>query len=174
MKSNLIDKFDNQLKGRFEIDFIDKETDEVIDTYTENNIIVNYSKHCIVNLVGGATQNDYMVRYIHLGDDVGTGNAFVPQEPEATYTIDNLDTIYESLGLEVYYPTTESVMFNINIDGNAIVDASNVKYGLSGDTADIMSSTLVTGNGSSFAYKRFPVKVITRFIYLNVRWTLEY
>lgn len=168
------DRIEHKLKGRFSVDLIDKETGEIVESYEDNNLIVDLAGQAIVNCVSGGLQSDWAINNVWIGDDVGTGDKFTPQAPQPDYTSANIDLIYQTPTLNVAYPTPVSVMFNITIDGNVIVDASNTKYGLTGDTADITSTALMTGNGSVFAYKRFPVKVITRFVNLLIRWTIEY
>ena len=161
------------MKGRLEIDFVDLQGN-VIDRFDERQLILNHAKTCTSKLIGGAPQNTYAIRDIYLGDDVGTGDLNTPEQPQVTYDINDLNVVHQ-MGLpNVFYPTEESVLFSKTIAGTSIVDSYNTLYALSGETADINSAALITGGIQPLSYKRFPVKVITRFINIEVRWTLEF
>lgn len=160
--------------GRLEVELTDKITGEVVDGLIENNIIVNHAKEAIIRCISDGVQDVYAVRKIQFGEDIGSGTAFDPEPPTAIYDESNMDSLYTTTGVEFFYPTTTSVQFNVTIDGNVIVDAHNTKHGTSVDTADVNSTALLTGAEKPFSYKRFPVKVVTRFVNVNVRWTLEY
>ena len=167
------DKINHQIKGHLEIDFLGV-NGEVIERFSEGNLIVDFSKTSIIKCIAGAAQNTYGITAIQMGDDVGTGTTILPEAPEADYTSADMSLVYQTAGVDVMYPTSTSVLFSITIDGNLIVDAANTKYATSNETANLNSAVLMAGNGEPFSYKRFPVKVVTRFIDVTVRWTIEF
>ena len=169
----MIDNIQHKVKGHIEILLTDK-NGNTVDKVEDHNIVVNYAKTSIIKCISGGEQNLFGVLGIQIGVDVGTGDKFIPEQPIATTGSADMDLLYQSSGVEVAYPTEESVLFAITIDGNVLVDAAQAKFATSQETVDINSSALITGNGNPFSYKRYPVKVVTRFINVTIRWILDF
>lgn len=167
------DTIHQKARGHVEFLFTDK-NGKVIDSVIEDNVVVNYSKTSIIQCIAGAQQNLYGIMGIQIGVDVGTGTKFIPEQPTAETDITAMDLLYQSSGVEVAYPTPESVLFVLTIDGNVLVDAAQAKFTTTQETVDVTSAALITGNGNPFSYKRYPVKVVTRFINVTIRWTLDF
>ena len=165
----MIDKLNDKLTGTFTMEFVDKLTGEVVDVYEGKNIVLPYSYQSLLKCVGGARQNDYMIRIIKFGDDVGAGTLDNPEAPDSTYTIANQDVLFTQDGLDVFYETDKSVLFTITIDGNVFMDNFPTLT-----SKGITSATLCSGEGQVFSYKRFPEKMISRLFDININWKLEY
>jgi len=165
----LKDKLNNNLKGTFSMDLIDKSTGMIVESYSDMNLVLPYSFTSLLKCVGGARQNDYMIRSIKFGDDIGTGTTDDPESPDDTYTIANQNVIFTKDGVEVHYPSDNSVLFTIIIDGNTFMDNFPTLT-----TKGITSATLCTGLGEAFSFKRFPEKMISRIFDISIRWQLEY
>lgn len=166
---NIKDKIDNELIGHLQFDIVDAKTDEVLDTFSEKQIIVLDAREALISGISDPSTGT-TISSIKLGDDVGTGTIDNPQPALNTYDETTMNVIFDApYTLIRTNPTPISVSYAVTIIG---VDVMAL---YPGDTSKIFTSAaLHTGNGNVFSYKRFPKKSISELVNINIQWTLSY
>jgi len=110
---------------------------------------------------------------IAIGTDFGdpaTWSVFNPEPATRDFTSADQTAIYFAKVDQVFYdyPLDPTIKVTAIIDG-AMTMAQSFSDQFS---ADFSSATLRFGNGETFAYKRFPIRSITRDVNIKIVWTI--
>lgn len=150
-----------------------KEDGTIIDSFEEHNVITAQgASEFLARLTkNDSTVNNSYVRNIVLGDDVGTGTLLNPQSANETYTSTNQTSVYtiSNNDITVTYPDPFTFEFNTILDGTYILDT----YFPSDIEMRFTSATLRYNNGKTLAFKRFPVRSLSRLVDIEIRWTVS-
>ena len=144
-------------------------TGEVIDSVEFNNIVLNQGKGEILRAFAIPANESNKVKTIVVGDDVGSGDLLEPQDPEASYTEANMETVYTVPVEEFFtdFPSVNSVRFRATLNGPAVMtlypNLPNVVY---------TSASIYTNSNKAVTYKRFPARTISALISVEITWTL--
>lgn len=144
------------------------ETGEVVKEETQN-VVLNQGKKILIDGISKNTAGQNIIKTLKIGRDVGTGTIMQPQDATSDLTEATLEEVYTTPEAEfsVSYPTNNSVRFTSILNGinvmNQHPNQPNVIY---------TSATLVTSNGKSVTYKRFPARTISSLISVEITWTL--
>lgn len=160
------------IKGILEFIERDNETGEIIDQSPGFNLVVNLGMETIIRsftvtpVVGSL--NNKIIQTFRIGNDVGTGNLLTPQAAQKTDTVANQSVVHtvNAEDLTVLYPNYYTVRYTTLLDGDIILGGSpdvDLRYS---------SASLVTGDNSMIAFRRFSTRTITRGVTVEVRWTL--
>lgn len=145
-------------------------TGEVIDQFTQDNLIVTVGIQGLLQMLGsGAAAKT--IDTVKIGGDVGTGTILAPQDPTLDLTAADQDVIYTIPSNEFFvsYPESNQVRFFGTINGASVMTSfpsqPNIIY---------TSAALYTLDGEVFSYKRFPARTISNLISIDVSWTLVF
>lgn len=147
-------------------------TNRLLDSYKENNTVTTEGLAEIVSrILSNTGTSDGIVTKLYLGDDAGAGTMLSPSA--ATSSLGSTDQ-------SVVYQVRDSDL-TIGSSGARRILASAVMYG-----SDIMnnqfptdivlnfcSATLRFESGSTLAYKRFPVRSLSRLVDITITWEIE-
>lgn len=128
--------------GQFSFDIINRETGEVVDSYTDPNLVVEDAKPSIMKAIAGLA--DGHIDEIRIGDDVGedvnlTGN------PNLTFADDDPDTIFRDVGSwldEGFLPE-----MSITITNTTSNDGTYTILGVTHDTITVISTDSLVAEG---------------------------
>lgn len=117
----------------------------------------------------GANANKF--HNVYFGDDIGTGGSwsiFNPQPVNQSFTSANQNVTHElnpsSVSFE--YPTDDVLLVTAFVDGSQFMEdhfPNEVEYRFT-------SMTLRTLAGTPFAFRRFPIRSISRFVQVRIDW----
>ena len=165
--NNLTDKAG--ISGVFEMTLRDKDGN-VIDKYVDNNVVLTTGKNYILKALSTKDTNNFTIKNITIGNDVGTGTVMSPQAATDNLTEASQTDVYTTpdLNMSVTYPSDRKVTYTAAIDGALVMagytTVPNVIY---------TSATLMTHGGYAIAYKRFTARTISSVISVDISWTLE-
>jgi len=165
----IIDNIPSLPKGIIVLKVFNAETNELIQTYADTNVIVLDARTSVVHSISSPI-SDYTISKLKLGDDVGTGTVDNPQAASNTYDENTMSIVFDApYTLAVGYPDSISVNFGTTIIGQDVLDLYPA------ETSKIFTSAaLHTGNGKVFSYKRFPRISISALVNIQISWTLSY
>ena len=163
--------------GRLQMIFRDKETGEVVDQFDEMNTITEESFSLMLKRMTYPTGNAeiagaYLYQFI-LGDDVGTGSLLNPQPAVSTLTSSDQNVVYTVPNSDMafnYVSNTELELRTV-LDGDVILDnffpagTIEMRY---------CSATIRYQDGTTFSYKRFPVRSLSRLINIEIIWNVNF
>lgn len=94
---NILDNFKHgpQIFGIFTMELRDHETGEVVERYSDCNVVVNGHRNAIIKAIAGSV--DGHITKIKIGDDVGEG-VTLNGNPNLTFADANPDTIFRDAG----------------------------------------------------------------------------
>lgn len=167
---NNLDKV--QAKGVVTINTYESGTDNLIDSYCDNNTVTIEGLTEIINrILTNTGTTDSIVTRMVLGEDFGSGSMLSPSDATPTLTGDSQIQVYE----------IQQSDLTISSTGPRRLVASVVMYG-----SDIMnnefatdivlnfcSATLRFENGVTLAYKRFPVRSLSRLVDITIAWEIQ-
>lgn len=166
----------SSIDGRFYIIERSKVTGQVVGRFDEPNVITEQGiNNLFVSLTLANADNSNVLKNFHLGNDYGAeeepaGGWTVAEPRPANKTFSSLNqfVLYEvpQADMVVSYPTQNSIQYSTLLDGTVILDA----YFPANDDLQYTSATLRFGNNTAFAYKRFPVRSLSRLIDVQVVW----
>lgn len=148
----------------------DIKTGEVIETFKEDNIVVDDGLDFIVTRLSTENTDSLILSSIKLGDDTGTGSVINPEMPTATYNSSNQNVIYEVPNAEISIDNPEpgALRFFATVNGATVMESfpndPNVVY---------TSATLRTVSDSVFSYKRFAGRTISALVSVDISWTIK-
>lgn len=157
------------MKGELQIVTRCNETGKVLDTFIDNNVILNVGKEMMLKALTLPDVNLYTVKTLKIGSDVGDGDVLNPEPAVPELTDANLDALYTvpDNAFDIQYPTVNSVRFNAAISGTDVManypEVPNIVY---------TSAMLETFGGFGIAYKRFPGRTISALISVDITWTI--
>lgn len=158
------------VKGTLKMVFTDTRTNEVVDTFEDNNVVLKQGKSAILRSFTTLNSNDYQVRTIRIGTDIGGGTVLEPEMPTDLYTENDQEILFEVPNEEFFieYPDDESVRFLATINGSTIMSAfpsqPNVIY---------TSAALINQSNEAMAYRRFGARTISAYISVDITWTIR-
>lgn len=112
--------------------------------------------------------NQFQLGTIHLGDDLGgeRWTIFNPEPPTREFTQENQNVTYVIPSVTYEFPTDDFLRATAFIDGTTLLNENfpaEIDYRFT-------SMSLRFNNGEIFAYKRFPIRSISRFVSVTIDW----
>lgn len=159
---------------------ISKETGEILSEFTDKNVITEQGINTLfLRMVLNDNENTMKFSRFKLGIDYGLeedANAdwtvFTPKPAEKHYTSLNQYVVYEVPELDMVfdYPDQNTFQASTLLDGKYILDTYHP------DDVDLRytSATLRFFNETTFSYKRFPVRSLSRLIDVQIIWTFKF
>lgn len=165
------------IQGVIEIREICKETGEILSTYSDENVITHLGMNTLwLRSVYEDLDTNMKLKNFHLGIDYGaeegdggTWTQLDPKPAEKGYTSDNQFVVYAvpETDMVIQYPDANKVQYGTLLDGKYILDTF-----FPGDVdMRYSSATLRFENDTTFSYKRFPVRSLSRLIDVQIIWT---
>lgn len=106
------------------------------------------------------------------GAITGTPHANNPRPAQLTdsaSTMQNINTPTDTTPFTIGYGNVTSVSFSTTVSGDVVMADYPTET-----TKFITSAGLYTGNGKTFAYKRYPQKSISALINIDITWTIQF
>ena len=174
-------KFENKLikmKGHVSITEIDATKGQPLSAPEGHNVIVKIGMDQLLTAftqpLASGDQTNHTVRTLKIGDDIGSGSPSEPEEPDWDYDGSEQDVIF-TVGDGGAGSLTFTSVSDQQVDIRASVVGSEVLQNFPGETqVEYYSAGLYTGDGSLIAFKRFPERIITNNINLDIRWTIGF
>jgi hypothetical protein len=144
-------------------------TGKVLDTVEYKNVVLTQGKGEILRAFSVPLLDTNKVKTIVVGNDVGSGDLMNPEDPDASYTEANMETVYTVPEEEFFidFPTDNSVRYRATLNGPAVMilypNLPNVVY---------TSASIFTNANKAVTYKRFPARTISALISVEITWTL--
>lgn len=146
-------------------------TGEVISHYgPEENMVLDVGIESMWQRLGTIDSvNNFQLNTIAFGDDFGDPtrwSIFNPEPPSRSFTGANQNVTHTLPSVTFTYPTDDVLQVTADIDGTTFMDTNfptDVSY-------DFTSMTLRFINNTAFAFKRFPIRSISRYIRLKIDW----
>lgn len=160
-----------QMKGIFQVVEKDNETGEVLDTFTEENVITDIAFEHLIQSFTNGTYNNKIIQTISLGDDIGTGTLLSPEAPSSSITEADHNLVFEIPSPEFFvdYPDALTVRFYGTVNGATVMSnypsEANVVY---------TSAMLKLSSLEPFSYKRFSARTISELISVDISWTITF
>lgn len=164
------------VRGVVTITTTDAKTGEIIDQYgPADNMVVDIGVATMWKRVSTLDEtNQHQLQTLHLGDDLGTDprwNIFNPEPPARAFnqTTQNVTHVIDPLKIEFDYPIDEILRVKCYLDGTTFMDdyfPGEVDYRFT-------SMTLRFNSGEVFAYKRFPIRSISRHVHVTFDWRFK-
>lgn len=158
------------VKGTVEMTFLDDQG-KVVDHYgPEENMVLDSGVAAMwqrLGTVDGA--KSFQLDTIHLGDDFGDPNRwsiFNPEPPTRAFTEATQNSTYAFTAVDYTFPTDDVLRVVGFIEGTTFMDdnfPAEVDYRFT-------SMTLRFNNGTAFAYKRFPIRSVSRHVRVVIDW----
>lgn len=170
----------SKIRGFFTVREILKTTGEVISEYTEENVITEQGINTMfLRMVLPDVTNDMKFSRFKLGIDYGLEednnpewSMLNPKPAKKDYTSLNQYVVYDvPEGDMVFdYPDQNTFQAATLLDGKYILDTYYE------DDVDLRytSATLRFFNETTFSYKRFPVRSLSRMIDVQIIWTFKF
>lgn len=166
------DNITNSINGDLSIKFIDRSSQKIIDQVDGSNIVVKNAY--IQSLQFFDTGVGNFINHIKFGDDVGTGNISGPEQP-------TLDTTKDEQNVVLPTPQTDQIVVNrsvsttdVSITSFVIINGSDILDLTGQDSIEFTSIGLYLDNDELFAYRRFPIRSISRVVDVSINWTIYY
>lgn len=156
---------DKKIEGHVHFEIRDRNTGELIERIDHKNTVLKTAYPSLLRCVL-VNDPEYMIQYLRIGDDVGTGTPDNPEAPNVDYGPSNMNQIYESTGnLSIGFSDEHTANIAYTLDGEEVAGE--------GMALDFTSAALVTKKGSFFSYLRFPRISISDLINITIVWTLR-
>lgn len=158
------------IKGTVEITVTDLEGN-LIDHYgPEDNMVLDTGVATMWQRLSTIdSTNLTQLDTIALGDDYGDParwSIFNPEPPAREFTEVTQNATYSLPAVDYTFPLDDALRVVGNIEGSTFMEANfpfEVDYRFS-------SMTLRFNNGTAFAYKRFPIRSISRHVRVTIDW----
>lgn len=166
--------FKHGVKGHLEMTVRSKGTGEVIDQYSEDNVITvfGFSQLTTRFTRDDETTGGMYLETFHLGDDTGTGTLLNPEPENEDLLAQNQNVVYVVPVEDIVrvHNSSKEFVYNTVLDGNQIMnslfpDEIEMRY---------CSATMRMANGAVFSYKRFPVRSLSRYVDIDITWTFTF
>ena len=160
-----IDKFAPSMRGDLkitEIDLLSGNESVVVD---EKNIIVKTGVNTIPKALSPKVMTGGKLGVIKFGDDVGNGTQQKPEPPKYEDSSSSQNVIYTVPQNKMNYTLDGgSLILSISMNGADIVgDKDFIRY---------TSAAIYTDTGDMFSYKRFPFRVFSKHVRVNIEWII--
>lgn len=171
---------DFAVMGTIDITEYCKKTGEVVGHFSDENVITEQGINTLfLRLALEDNQDRMMFTNFSLGNDDGsqedsTGGwtQLDPMPAKKRYTSMNQLTVYDVPPVDMVfdYPSQNEFQAATLLDGDYILD------NFYPDEVDMIytSATLRFKNGTSFSYKRFPARSLSRLIDVQIIWTFKF
>lgn len=158
------------VKGEVRITMTDINTGEVVDSYgPSENMVVDIGVSTMWKRASMLDElNQFQLHTLHLGDDLGDDRwgIFNPEPPSRMFDQTNQNITYVIPETTYEYPTDEVLRATAYINGSELMEDNwplEVDYRFT-------SMTLRFNNGEVFAFKRFPIRSISRHVHVTFDW----
>lgn len=159
------------IDGRLKIITKDISSGEVIDVYGfEKNIVVDQGIDAMwLRASTDDLSETYRLDTIHLGDDYGASprwSIFNPEPPSRGFDSSSQNVTHVLPSVEFDFPTDEVMRVTSSVIGTDMMDSyfpDDIDYRFT-------SASLRFNNGAVFAYKRFPIRSISRSVLVEFDW----
>lgn len=154
----------------------DKTSNQVIDEYSEDNVITLFGFSSLLKRFNKATDDPEIsgsyLNTIMLGDDVGSGTLLVPEPANENLLSLDQNVVYEvdTADLTLTYNSSKQFEYTTILDGSFILDT----YFPSEIEMRYTSATMRMANLGTFSYKRFPVRSLSRLVDIEITWTFTF
>lgn len=157
--------------GYVTIEMIDPNTNEVIDHYEDHNTVTLEGMSTLINTLIKPDVNETISRVL-IGDDTGNGTLESPQEESPNDSSSTQNVVFEVPSSDIDFRRIggEKISMSFRVNGESLMNNMfpNDVF------KEICSSTLRFDNGMSFAYKRFPVRTLSRLVDISMTWELSF
>lgn len=148
----------------------DRKTGDIVDDYgPHDNMVVDTGINTMwLRLSNDDNSEQYLLDSIHLGSDYGDPerwSIFNPEPPSRGFTSDN-QTVTHVLSPQFDFPSDEVIKVFSVVDGQEMMNShfpDQISY-------DFSSATLRFNNQEVFAFKRFPIRSISRSVIAEFDW----
>lgn len=159
------------IHGKLKITTKDAMTGEVIDVYGfDDNMVVDVGVDTMwLRASTDDASEQYRLDTIHLGDDYGDTSRwgiFNPEPPSRGFTATTQNVTHVIPSVDFDFPTDEVMRVTATVDGTMMMNTyfpDDIDY-------RFLSATLRFNNGTVFAYKRFPIRSISRAVTVEFDW----
>ena len=162
------------IKGELKITSYSKFTGEIVDVYGfDSNIVTDSGIDTMwLRAANDDAANQYQLKDLHLGDDFGNTprwSIFNPEPPSRGFN-DSTQSVTHVVDSYSYdFPIDEVLRFYTTVDGETMMNTyfpDQISY-------DFTSATIRYNNGTIFAYKRFPIRSISRAVTVEFDWRFK-
>lgn len=168
------------VEGILTIREFSKETGELIGEYEDKNVITELGMNTLFLRMALADADTTMkLQNIVLGEDYGIEEdasggwtVFNPKPAEKHYTTSNQFSVYAVPEADMVfdYPDQNTLQIGTLLDGKYILDTFfpnevDMRY---------TSATFRFANATTFSYKRFPIRSLSRLIDVQIVWTFRF
>lgn len=160
-------------KGVVTINTYEAGTQTLIDSYKDNNTVtIEGITEVISRLLSNSGTSDSIVTRMVLGEDAGSGTMLSPSAAQPTLTSNDQSVVYEvrSQDLDISSSGARRIIASVMIEGSDIMNNQFPED----IVLNFCSSTLRFENGTTLAYKRFPVRTLSRLVDITITWELEF
>lgn len=164
----------SDIQGFLVITSRNKETGEIVDKFEDKNLFLNLGRSNMLRAISTLASDDYVIKDLRFGTDFGdpvTYDKFNPEPAQLTFDSTTQDVLFTISypTLSHIYPDYKSIKFSCVLDGSAILD-------LFPGEVDVQYNSVALYNtvDNPFAYRRFPVKSLSRLISVTVEWTISF
>lgn len=169
-------KFNEQnisINGTLSINSINTEDGTIIDNIDECNVVTAQGASELLSRLtrNDSTVTDSFIQTIALGNEVGTGDLLGPEPADESYTASKQDLIYTvpPEDISITYPDPFTFEISTVLNGTSIIESTFPQ--------DIemrfTSATIRYANSKALAFKRFPVRSLSRLVDIEIRWTVS-
>lgn len=159
------------IDGQIRIQTTDNITGEMLDELSwQSNMVLDVG---VEQLWRRATTEDaagvHQLNTLYMGDDLGIGSQwgiFNPQPAQRGFTESNQNVNFVVPDTSFEFPDDESFKSIVEINGTQFMEdnfPNDIDF-------QFTSITLRFNNGVPFAYKRFPIRSISRFVNVRIDW----
>lgn len=158
--------------GVLAITVTDKESNDIVDSLSISNMVTDVGIETLWKRASMIDElNQFQLDSLHFGDDFGDGRwtIFNPEPATRGFTKNNQNVTHKLNLINFEYPTDEFLKATAFIDGTVFMDdyfPAEVDYRYT-------SMTLRFKNDDVFAYKRFPIRSISRFVNVTIDWRFK-
>lgn len=158
-------------RGIVTINTYESGTKNLIDTYRDKNTVTIEGVTELLDRVLNTGTDDSIVTRMVLGDDSGTGTLLSPSVATPTLTSNDQNVVYEirDQDISISRSGARRLVASVMIEGSDIMNSQFPED----IVLNFCSSTLRFENGTTLAYKRFPVRTLSRLVDITITWELE-
>lgn len=179
------------VKGVLKIDTIEKSTGKVLDSFEENNVFLTQGYELFIDSVLNRDTNNFQFNCIQIGDDVGTGDNFNPEQPQASYTEADQSPVYafptsdfagvlsvpfqDSTFLTSVRTGSKTLTMTVLIDGDEVITKKTAELGSPIVSLEYTSAVIYTESLKAVAFRRFEsAKSINALVDVSLSWSLTF
>lgn len=154
------------LRGHLKITATDIRTNETEIHVDEKNIIVRTGLSVIPRSLNPKVLIGAKLGSIKFGKDIGIGTELKPTPPTIDTIATDQDVVFVIPPSKMSYTNSGSdLILSTSMNGVDIVGAADyLKY---------TSAAIYTDDGTLFSYKRFPFRLFSKWVRVNIEWTIS-